>query len=128
VIYRNRRVGKDNNIFELYKFRHFQWKYCVKDSYGIRPEEDKALAYEKELIKERSVRSGPVYKVLNDPRDTKIGAFIEHYSLDELPQLINVFIGNMSLIGPRPHQPREVELYKEHQKRVLTLKPGITGM
>ncbi len=55
-------------------------------------------------------------------------SFIEKFSLDELPQLFNVFIGNMSLIGPRPHQPREVSLYDEADKQVLTIKPGITGM
>lgn len=57
-----------------------------------------------------------------------MGGIIEKLSLDELPQLYNVFIGNMSLIGPRPHQPREVEAYEEHHYQVLTIKPGITGM
>jgi len=56
------------------------------------------------------------------------GKIIEKLSLDELPQLFNVLIGNMSLIGPRPHQPREVSLYNESDKQVLTIKPGITGM
>lgn len=58
----------------------------------------------------------------------KVGKILEKFSLDELPQLINVLIGNMSLIGPRPHQPREVELYEEHHYQVLIIKPGITGM
>lgn len=58
----------------------------------------------------------------------KFGALIERFSLDELPQLFNVFLGNMSLVGPRPHQPREVALYDESDKQVLTIKPGITGM
>ncbi|MDD2515796.1 MAG: sugar transferase, partial [Candidatus Gracilibacteria bacterium] len=114
--------------FNLYKFRYLKWKYCVKDSYGIKPEEDEALKLEKELITKQNARKGPLYKIKNDPRKTKIGTFIEKYSIDELPQLFNVLIGNMSLVGPRPHQPREVEQYKEHQKRVLTIKPGITGM
>lgn len=58
----------------------------------------------------------------------RIGKWLEKFSIDELPQLINVLIGNMSLIGPRPHQPREVKLYEEHHHQVLTIKPGITGM
>lgn len=58
----------------------------------------------------------------------RVGKILEKFSLDELPQLINVLIGNMSLIGPRPHQPREVELYEERHYQVLTIKPGITGM
>ncbi|MDD2566273.1 MAG: exopolysaccharide biosynthesis polyprenyl glycosylphosphotransferase [Candidatus Gracilibacteria bacterium] len=128
IIYTNKRVGKNGSFFGLYKFRYMKREYCVKDAYGVKPEEDSALKFEKELIKEKSERSGPLYKILNDPRKTKIGTFIEKYSIDELPQLFNVFMGDMSLVGPRPHQPREVELYKDYQKRVLTLKPGITGM
>jgi len=58
----------------------------------------------------------------------RFGKFIERLSLDELPQLFNVLIGNMSLVGPRPHQPREVSLYDESDRQVLTIKPGITGM
>ncbi|MDD4531037.1 MAG: exopolysaccharide biosynthesis polyprenyl glycosylphosphotransferase, partial [Candidatus Gracilibacteria bacterium] len=128
VFFKNRRIGRDGKNFNLYKFRYLKWKYCVKDSYGIKPEEDEALKLEKELITKQNARKGPLYKIKNDPRKTKIGTFIEKYSIDELPQLFNVLIGNMSLVGPRPHQPREVEQYKEHQKRVLTIKPGITGM
>ncbi|MFA5917570.1 MAG: sugar transferase [Candidatus Gracilibacteria bacterium] len=128
MIYKNKRTGQKGREFFLYKFRYLKWKYCIKDSYGINPEEDEALEYEKQLIKERSSRTGPLYKIKNDPRKTKIGKFIEKYSIDELPQLFNVFIGNMSLIGPRPHQPREVDNYELYQKRVLTIKPGITGM
>lgn len=89
---------------------------------------DEALKYEESLKKDLDGRNGPLYKIQNDPRKTKIGRFIEKYSIDELPQLWNVFVGNMSLVGPRPHQPREVELYDEWHKQVLTLKPGITGM
>ncbi len=128
IIYKNRRVWQDGKEFNLYKFRYMRWSYCVKDSYGVKTENDDALKFEKELIEKQSARKWALYKIKNDPRKTRIGAFIEKYSIDELPQLFNVFIGNMSLVWPRPHQPREVENYKEHQKRVLTAKPGITGM
>ncbi|MDD3301986.1 MAG: sugar transferase [Candidatus Gracilibacteria bacterium] len=128
IIYKNKRTGQKGKEFFLYKFRYLKWEYCVKDSYGIDPEKDEALKYEKQLIKERSSRKGPLYKIKNDPRKTKIGTFIEKYSIDELPQFFNVLKGNMSLVGPRPHQPREVENYELSQKRVLTIKPGITGM
>ncbi|KKP81884.1 MAG: Sugar transferase [Candidatus Moranbacteria bacterium GW2011_GWF2_35_54] len=79
-------------------------------------------------ILECSVRRGPLYKIKNDPRKTKIGTFIEKYSIDEFPQFFNVFLGDMSLVGPRPHQKREVEKYREYHRRLLTIKPGITGM
>lgn len=128
IIYENKRVWKNGKFFKLYKFRYMKWEYCTKDAYWIKPEEDKALEYEKKLIEEKSKRSWPLYKILDDPRKTKIGTFIEKYSIDELPQLINVLIWNMSLVWPRPHQPREVDLYKDYQKRVLTLKPWITWM
>jgi lipopolysaccharide/colanic/teichoic acid biosynthesis glycosyltransferase len=98
VIYRNRRVGQNGEIFNLYKFRYLKWEYCVKDSYGIEEEKDNALKFEKKLIKEKSKRNGPLYKIHNDPRKTKIGNFIEKYSIDEIPQFFNVFIGDMSLV------------------------------
>ncbi|MBP8017166.1 sugar transferase, partial [Candidatus Gracilibacteria bacterium] len=128
VIFKNRRVGKNGKLFNVYKLRYIKWEFCVKDAYGIDPNKDKALKLEQKLIKESNSRIGPLYKIKNDPRKMKIGSFIERFSIDELPQLFNVLTGDMSLIGPRPHQPREVELYKEYQKRVLTIKPGITGM
>ncbi|MDD2487214.1 MAG: sugar transferase [Candidatus Gracilibacteria bacterium] len=128
VIYRNKRVGINGRLFDCFKFRYMKWEFCTKESYGINPEKDSAIKLEKELIEKSSTRNGALYKIKNDPRKTKIGSLIERFSIDELPQLFNVFVGNMSLVGPRPHQPREVDLYKEHQKRVLTIKPGITGM
>ena len=94
----NRRVGKDGHIFQLYKFRYLAWKYCVKDGYGVKPEDDPALVLERELIERQSSRNGPLYKIQDDPRKTRIGRFIERYSIDELPQLLNVLIGNMSLV------------------------------
>jgi len=125
VVYRNERLGEDGEKFFVFKFRYMRWRYCINKE---NPHFDEAVAYEKELIKELSVRKGPLYKIKNDPRKTKVGAFIERYSLDELPQFFNVLIGNMSLVGPRPHQAREVERYKEYHRRLLTIKPGITGL
>ena len=129
AIFKNKRVWRNWKIFNLYKFRYIKWKYCIKESYNVSKEEkQKALNYEKELIKNKSTRSWPLYKIKNDPRKTKIWTFIEKYSIDELPQFFNVLIWNMSLVWPRPHQPREVEKYFIHHKRLLTIKPWITGM
>lgn len=82
----------------LYKLRYLQWKYCVKDAYGVEAEKDEALQYEKELIKDKSDRNGPLYKIADDPRKTKIGKWLEFFSIDELPQLFNVLKGDMSLV------------------------------
>ncbi|MCH2188964.1 sugar transferase [Candidatus Gracilibacteria bacterium] len=128
IIYKNKRVGQNGKTFTLYKFRYLKWEYCVKESYGVGEMSDEALKYEQDLIQKQSSRKGPLYKIKNDPRKTKIGNFIEKYSIDELPQFFNVIQGDMSVVGPRPHQPREVEKYRQDQKRVLNIKPGITGM
>jgi lipopolysaccharide/colanic/teichoic acid biosynthesis glycosyltransferase len=101
------------------------WRYCTKEDYGIT---DTALAYEEELKREKNTREWPLYKIENDPRRMWWGRIIERLSLDELPQLWNVLKWDMSLIWPRPHQPREIELYRESDRQVLTVKPGITGM
>jgi lipopolysaccharide/colanic/teichoic acid biosynthesis glycosyltransferase len=98
VIFRNRRVGYSGKEFFLYKFRYMYWKYSVKDAYGIIEKDDTALAYEEELKKASDTRSGPLYKIASDPRKSRVGSIIERLSLDELPQLWNVFIGNMSLV------------------------------
>lgn len=127
VIYKNRRIWQDWKFFNLYKFRYMKWEFCTKDAY-IEIKDDKALEFEKELIKKSSKRKWPLYKIENDPRKTKIWAFIEKYSIDELPQFFNLILWNMSLVWPRPHQPREVEKYSIDQKRLLTIKPWITWM
>lgn len=127
IIYKNRRIWQDWKIFNLYKFRYMKWEFCIKDAYKWESDE-KALEYEKELIEKSSTRHGPLYKIKNDPRKTKIWAFIEKYSIDELPQFFNLILGNMSLVWPRPHQPREVEKYSLKQKMLLTIKPWITWM
>lgn len=128
IFFKNRRTGELGNEFSLYKFRYMKWKYCVKDAYGIDTDKDDALKFEQELIKKQSSRHWPLYKIKNDPRKTKIWTFIEKYSIDELPQFFNVVLWNMSLVWPRPHQPREVQKYSLEEKRVLTIKPGVTGM
>ncbi|MFH1789959.1 MAG: sugar transferase [bacterium] len=126
IIYRNERVGLQGKNFFAYKFRSMRPQYCTGPQFGKRGE--KALAKEMELIKKQSFKPGPVYKIKDDPRVTKVGRFIRRWSLDELPQFINVLKGEMSLVGPRPHQPREVSQYEREQKVVLAIKPGITGL
>jgi lipopolysaccharide/colanic/teichoic acid biosynthesis glycosyltransferase len=98
-----------------------------KDSTGIQFGESgiKAEEKEKELIKTNSIKQGPVYKIKNDPRVTPFGRFIRRWSIDEFPQFFNVLRGEMSIVGPRPHQPREVEKYEQHHRKVFTLKPGL---
>ncbi len=129
VIFKNRRVWRDGKEFDLYKFRYMKWAFSTKESYKVsEKEKEEALKYEQSLIKDSSTRQWPLYKIKNDPRKTRVWAFIEKYSIDELPQLFNVFLWDMSLVWPRPHQPREVKLYKDHHKRLLTIKPWITWM
>lgn len=126
IIYKNERIGENGRKFFVYKFRYMQWKYCVTRE---NPHMQEAIEFEKRLIAERNARPGGVlYKIKDDPRRMRVGAFIERFSLDELPQFFNVLKGDMSLVGPRPHQEREVEKYNEYHRRLLTIKPGITGM
>ncbi|MEM1312210.1 MAG: exopolysaccharide biosynthesis polyprenyl glycosylphosphotransferase [Patescibacteria group bacterium] len=122
VFYGNKRVGPDGKEFTLWKFRRMKSEYCVTDS------NSEALKMEQELISNNDARGEALYKITNDPRSTRIGVFLEKYSLDELPQFYNVLLGNMSLVGPRPHQLREVVKYSSHHFKVLNIKPGITGM
>lgn len=82
----------------------------------------------KELAKFNQRGDGPMVKIANDPRVTRVGRFIRRFSIDELPELFMVFVGKMSLVGPRPHLPEEVEKYQRHHKKALTIKPGITGL
>ena len=83
----------------------------------------------KEKLKQQNERSGDVlFKIKNDPRITPFGKFIRKWSIDELPQLWNVLVGEMSLIGPRPHLPEEIQKYSALQKYLLTIKPGLTGL
>jgi exopolysaccharide biosynthesis polyprenyl glycosylphosphotransferase len=121
IFYRSERVGPDGKVFKLWKFRRLKKEFCTTEKNA------EALAIEQELIKKQNMRDDVLYKIKDDPRSTRVGKFIEKYSLDELPQFINVLIGNMSVVGPRPHQPREVAKYQAHHYKVLNIKPGITG-
>lgn len=126
VIYKNKRIGRGGKEFNTLKFRSMY--YEISTGVGSVEQEKMALELEKELIAKNNSREGAIYKIQNDPRVTKVGHFIRRYSLDELPQFFNVLIGNMSIVGPRPHQGREVANYKKDQLHVLDIKPGITGM
>jgi exopolysaccharide biosynthesis polyprenyl glycosylphosphotransferase len=106
------RVGKDGRAFRIYKFRTM-----VVDA-----EQRKA-----ELLATHQT-DGILFKLRNDPRVTAVGAHLRRWSVDELPQLINVFLGDMSLVGPRPALPDEAKKYAEHVHRRLVVKPGITGL
>ena len=81
-----------------------------------------------EMMKYNERKDGPLFKMENDPRITKLGKFLRRTSLDELPQLFNVLKGQMSLVGPRPHEPEEVDKYQKGYKRLMSIKPGITGL
>lgn len=113
VIVRLKRVGSGGKNFNLYKFRSM-----VKDAQQLKP----ALSNYNERF------DGPLFKMENDPRITPFGRWLRRWSLDELPQLINVLFGQMSLVGPRPHEPEEVANYQTAQKKLLAIKPGISGM
>ncbi|WP_052206917.1 sugar transferase [Sinomonas humi] len=112
VIFRQTRIGRAGEPFRMLKFRSM-----VEDA-------------EKKLsdLRGRNEGSGPLFKLRDDPRVTRFGRFIRRHSLDELPQLFNVLAGSMSLIGPRPPLPQEVERYDKAAHRRLLIKPGITGL
>lgn len=112
LIFRQTRVGKHGVHFTCYKFR----------SMYIDAEKRKL-----ELMA-RNEADGPVFKMRNDPRITRVGRIIRKLSIDELPQLVNVIRGEMSLVGPRPPVPREVAQYTVEQYRRLDAMPGITGL
>lgn len=126
VVYKNERIGHNGRRFYLYKFRSMYKEDCTGELYGESGK--KALKKEEKLIKKQSTRKGPIYKVENDPRVTPFGRFIRRWSLDELPQFFNAFLGDMSMVGPRPHQPREVKGYTTGHMKVLSIPPGITGL
>ncbi len=126
VIFQNVRIGEGGQPFKLYKLRSMYRKFSIGPQFN--GTEQQNLEFEKELIVQKSIKRGPVYKIANDPRVTTYGRFIRRWSIDELPQLWNVLRGDMSLVGPRPHQPREVEKYLSHHRRVLAIRPGLTGL
>lgn len=104
------RCGRDGKLFKMYKFRSMK---------------QGAEQHLEELL-ERNEKDGPVFKIKNDPRITKVGKIIRKTSLDELPQLWNILVGDMSIVGPRPPLPREVELYTEDEHQRLFVTPGLT--
>ncbi len=122
IIYKSKRVGKYGNLFTFLKFRSMYTHMSV--GYGGKEADE---IYKKLITSDANIRQGVLPKIHNDPRVTKVGRFIRKTSLDELPQLFCVLAGTMSIIGPRPHLPNEVENYKGRQKRLLSIKPGITG-
>lgn len=124
VIYKNERVGQ-KGIFNTYKFRSMKIEYCTGSQYDKNGD---ANRLEDQLAVSQSGRRGPVFKIKNDPRRTKVGVFLEKTSLDEFPQFFNVLLGDMSLVGPRPHMPKEVARYEKWHKKVFNIKPGITGL
>lgn len=112
VFFKQERVGQNGRRFHIYKFRSM-----VADA-EQRKKELEAL----------NEADGPVFKMRRDPRVTRVGSFLRKTSIDELPQLINVWLGHMSLVGPRPPIPSEVEQYSWEQRRRLIVRPGLTGL
>jgi len=104
------------------KFHYFKFRSMIKDAHKFR--------FDPEFVKKYgNEREGtPLFKLKDDPRITPVGRFIRKYSIDELPEFYLVLLGRMSLVGPRPHLPEEVAEYKPHHRRVLAIKPGITGL
>lgn len=112
IIFTQNRVGKDGEVFKMFKFR------------SMYSDAEQRL---EDLLKYNEAK-GAMFKIKDDPRVTNIGKFIRRTSIDELPQLMNVIRGEMSLVGPRPALPREVEQYSKYDKQRLLVTPGITGL
>ena len=111
VLFRQVRIGRGGKPFWFIKFRSM-----VKNAEQIK----------RDLMPKNEARGGPVFKMRNDPRVTRVGRLLRRYSLDELPQLIHVLHGEMSLVGPRPPLPSEVANYGEWEMRRLSVTPGLT--
>ena len=112
VLFRQRRIGKDGRPFSMHKFR------------SMYADAEERLSQVLEL----NESDGVMFKIREDPRITPVGRVIRRYSLDELPQLLDVLLGRMSLVGPRPPLEQEVARYEEDTRRRLLVKPGITGL
>lgn len=117
VFFKYKRIGQFGKPFTYFKFRSM-----ISDAHKYR--------FDEEFLKEhQNIREGtPMMKFKDDPRITRVGKIIRRFSIDELPELFNVFIGKMSLVGPRPHEVEEVERYQVFHKKILAIKPGMTGM
>jgi exopolysaccharide biosynthesis polyprenyl glycosylphosphotransferase len=112
ILVRQERIGRRGRPFDFYKFR------------SMRQGADREL----QALLKFNEASGPIFKIKNDPRRTRIGRWMRRFSLDELPQLFNVLRGDMSLIGPRPPFPHEVAQYQDWHRRRLEVAPGLTGL
>ena len=112
VIFRQTRVGLDGSTFTMFKFR------------SMRLDAEQLIAD----LRAENPNVGFLFKLQNDPRITRVGSFLRKFSLDELPQLFNVLSGSMSLVGPRPPLPAEVDSYEDHTRRRLLVTPGLTGL
>jgi exopolysaccharide biosynthesis polyprenyl glycosylphosphotransferase len=112
IIYKQTRIGQNGRSFIAYKFRTM-----YKDAEAILPS---LMAYNE--------AQGPLFKIKGDPRITLVGKFMRRTSFDEIPQFLNILKGDMSLVGPRPALPREVDAYEDWQKERLAMKPGLTGL
>lgn len=110
VFFAQKRCGKNNKPFQMYKFRSM-----VSNAEELLEE-----------LMEQNEMDGPVFKIKEDPRITRVGKFIRKTSIDELPQLFNILTGDMSIVGPRPAIPHEVAEYNDYQKQRLLVKPGLT--
>lgn len=126
VLFRQQRVGQYGRAFTFLKFRSMYFKndHTIHQEYVKRLIDGAAANVE---LKNGSPEAHNVYKLTDDPRVTPFGRFLRRSSLDELPQFLNVLMGSMSLVGPRPPLPYELECYEMWHKRRLTVKPGITG-
>lgn len=110
AIFAQSRIGLNGKEFKMYKFRSM-----VQNAEEL-----------KEKLAKQNEMSGPMFKIKNDPRVTKVGKFIRKTSIDELPQLLNILKGDMTLVGPRPSLPREVEKFESWMLKRLEVKPGLT--
>ncbi len=127
VVFKQARVGERGREFFLYKIRSMWRKYCLGPQFREHEAENRKLL--DKITREYGIGEGPVKRISDrDPRITPLGRFIRRWSIDELPQFWNVLKGEMSIVGPRPHEPEEVANYAPEHRRVLAIKPGITGM
>lgn len=111
VFYTQTRVGQNGRLFPFYKFR------------SMRVNADKM---KDQLIQQNESKDGVIFKMKNDPRITRVGKYLRRFSIDEAPQIMNVFFGDLSIVGPRPPLPREVALYALEERKRLHIKPGLT--
>jgi len=124
IFYIQKRIGKNTNSFTLIKFRSMFTEDCIWPKYGWENARNKR---QKLINSDANIRKWELQKINNDPRVTRVWKILRKISLDELPNLFSVLIWTMSIVWPRPHMPHEIKKYKNRQKRLLSIKPGITG-